>query len=760
MDENLTQQFSHCLQYEAPWCAAACPFHLDTREFIERLRRGNFNAAYKTFRDSVGFPAIVAALCPAPCKAACIRKECDQAIELNLLEKACLANATRQQPNDYNVPAKAKKVAVIGGGISGLACALRLAAKNYPLTLFERSPRLGGHLWGLLPPELFLADIERQFQYEKYELKLNTAVSNLAELADFDAIYVATGSGGADFGLLGQGNPYRLNEKTAVFWGGSLFGKDTIEALADGLNNAAAIERYLQTGVVQQIADSRATKIQIDPAKLSYQERVLPHQGDLYNKDELAQEAGRCLRCQCDACRTYLDLTEYYNKWPLRIKDEILGTILPGRADLKAVLAKRLINSSNLDGVLKQICPVGIDIDSLILEARHSLHAQGKQPWSFHYFWLADMAEANGWQAALARAPKDETACKFAFFPGCQLGASDPRYVTESYRELLKQEPATAIMLSCCGAPANWAGDSALHQQVLTQIRRDWQALGRPTLLLACPMCKRQLTTYLPEIPLAFVYDRLTPSPASTSPSTVAATYSVFDPCSSREEPELRATIRELARAAGYQLQPLPHNETCQQCCSWGGQISLANPSYAEFVSGQRIAESELPYITYCANCHDIFASRGKESLHILDLLFDIRARDAAPPSISERRANRRALKRQLLAEFWQEKLTEIPPPPESYPLLISPELQKKLDQEHVYEDEIRRVVAACEQNGRKVFHPEGGYFSGYQELGPMIYWVQYRKRESGFELLNCYTHRMKIDLEVVWNGRRTDVDM
>lgn len=758
MDDNLLRQFERCLQFEPPWCTAACPFHLDVREFIARLQRGNADAAYKVFRDSVGFPAIVAALCPAPCKAACIRRESDDAIELNLLERACLAYAGRQEPNRYNVPPKRKKVAVIGAGPSGLACCLRLAAKKYPVTVFEREARLGGHLWGRLAPEIFLAEFERQFQFMSYELRLNTAVDDIAQLLGFDAVYVASGRGSADFGLLSQGNPVRLNAKTAVFFGGSLLGKDTIAALADGLDNAAAIERYVQTGIPQPVQDNCATKIQIDRAKLQPVPRVAPGQGSCYSQDELTAEAGRCLRCQCDACRTYLDLTAYYNKWPLRIKDEIQATLLPGRADLKAVPAKRLINSSNLEGALAQVCPAGIDIDSLILAARHNLHAQGKQPWGFHYFWLADMAEANGEQAALARAPLGSAKCKYAFFPGCQLGASDPRYVGEIYCQLLREAPDTGILLCCCGAPANWAGDTALHQQALAQIRRDWQALGQPTLLLACPMCKRQLRQYLPDIPLEFVYDRLKPR---SSGEEEAAAYAVFDPCASREEPELRARIRELARAAGCRLEPLPQNEACQQCCSWGGQIALANPGYAESVIDKRSGESELSYLTYCANCHDIFASHGKANAHILDLLYSIRPPDAAPPTASERRANRRELKRQLLAEFWQEEGPPPDPPEENdLPLLIPPGLRKRLDQEHIFEEEIRRVVAFCESSGRKVLHTEGGYYSGYCEIGPMTYWAQYRLSGPGFELLNFYAHRMKIDLEVVWNGRRTDTDL
>jgi NADPH-dependent glutamate synthase beta subunit-like oxidoreductase len=103
---------------------------LDVIEFIEKMKRGGFKGAFKTYRNAVGFPRIGAALCHEPCKGVCPGKEQGGAIELLMLEKACIDHAGDRSPTDYNLPGKKKKVAVIGAGISGLACALRLCMKN------------------------------------------------------------------------------------------------------------------------------------------------------------------------------------------------------------------------------------------------------------------------------------------------------------------------------------------------------------------------------------------------------------------------------------------------------------------------------------------------------------------------------------------------------------------------------------------------------------------------------------------------------
>ena len=73
--EQYEKQFENCRQWEKPFCTTACPFHVDILDFQEKMARKSFNAAYKTFRNAVGFPDIVAALCPEYCAACCPRQE-------------------------------------------------------------------------------------------------------------------------------------------------------------------------------------------------------------------------------------------------------------------------------------------------------------------------------------------------------------------------------------------------------------------------------------------------------------------------------------------------------------------------------------------------------------------------------------------------------------------------------------------------------------------------------------------------------------
>jgi hypothetical protein len=116
--------------------------------------------------------------------------------------------------------------------------------------------------------------------------------------------------------------------------------------------------------------------------------------------------------------------------------------------------------------------------------------------------------------------------------------------------------------------------------------------------------------------------------------------------------------------------------------------------------------------------------------------------------------------------------------------MLIPAELAKKLNRERILEEDVAEVLNFCERTGRRVFHPDRKTFSGYKEIGYTTYWVEYRVpqipgRDTGapeseksghagqrahsddesYELVNAYAHRMKIELEAVWNGRKVGPD-
>jgi Fe-S oxidoreductase len=758
--------FKNCLEKEPPFCRVACPFGLDVIDVIEKLKRGAFRSAYQSYRDAVLFPSIVSEICTEPCKAVCPKAGFGGAIELRRLEEALVKHTENQEPTVYNLPQKEQKVAIIGGGLSGLACALRMATRRYDVTLYEERSRIGGRLWQKFPDGKFMEEIERQFTGLKYNLQLNTKIEKLDDLLGFDAIYIATGQGGSTFDIekiADSDGHVILEDGPLVALGGGVTGKDDIHALAEGIDKAVILDNYLRSKRIILSQKKTETGTVVDKSKWVTENKVIPQQ-EVYTEEELKREAARCMECQCDFCMTYCDLPEYLGKWPLRIRDEVAATILPGKTELKGTPAKRLMSSSNLTGICKEVCPVEIDLDGFILEGRKSMHRQGKVPWVFHDFWIRDMDHADSKKSQIAKAPLGEDKCSVAFFPGCQLGASRPSLVDKTYSYIKGKEPSAGLLLRCCGVPAEWAGMEDLHKEKIEEIRRAWKEMGYPLIILACPTCGKKFDEFFPEIPTIFIYEWMVEKgierEGCLKDSPRDQSYSIFDPCSTRHMPKVHDAVRELVANLGIPLEELPFSRESANCCSFGGQPAIADPEYQQFVVKKRIEEGECPYISYCINCQDVFVAEGKESLHILDLFFtDAKDEDEIinQPTETQRRRNREALKKDLLERNWEEKMTEeenVNP----IKLKWEPGVLEKINQQRILEEDILRVIEFCETTKRKVYHAEKKTWSGYREIGFMTYWVEYEEEDvETFLVHNAYSHRMKIELEGVWNGTKRE---
>ncbi|HTX73818.1 MAG TPA: FAD-dependent oxidoreductase [Rectinemataceae bacterium] len=740
--ERLLDSVKDCLQNEQAFCTAACPFHFDVRDFIEKIQRGSFNSAYRGYLNAVAFPGIVSALCEEPCRSVCPRGGIDASISLRTLEVASMRYARRREPDSFNLPAPGKRVAIVGAGPSGLACALSLSRRKYEVTVYERESRRGGHLLALLPAQLVEEEIALQFMHERCEFRYGHGLQSLEEV-DADAIYVATGRDGSRFSLEAAESGATASTTQGRFLGGSLAGLGSMEAISSGLLAADAIERWLKAGTMNHPEPRRDSALEIDTSSLAVSPAIHPGDGAGYSREEAREEARRCLRCSCDACIRSCDLMTFFGKYPRRIAEEIEITVHPGTLDGNGTVATRLLSTCTHCGLCREVCPKRIDVGELILRGHRAMREKGAMPWAFHDFFLRDLEFANG-EASLARGPRGGGTSELLFFPGCQLGASDPRYVLESYRRMLEAVPASALYLGCCGAPGEWAGDETPRDLALRQLEQFWEKEGRPTIVCACPSCRATLLRHLPQLKTKSLYALLEEFDGVGTRDRRDLQVSVFDPCSARADEETRSAVRNLARRSGARLVALAAQEEEFRCCGYGGQVALAHPGYARYVTRSRISGTERPFVTYCSNCRDAFAAAGKEALHILDLIFGLNPAGRGAPTWSERRRNRLELRRRALGEFWnggsvmdkgEGKLT------------IAPDVARKLSDAYILEENVQAVIAHSESSGRRLRNPATGAYTAHLKIGEMTYWAEYRVDPAGpIILLRAWSHRMSID--------------
>jgi len=523
-------------------------------------------------------------------------------------------------------------------------------------------------------------------------------------------------------------------------------GADGLQAIENGIRASYSIEKYLKVGGMDGVEDSYLKagineKFYLLPLNPSAGNPGLG--GDHLSPEEAQAESGRCGRCNCEICRTDCAMMRTFKTVPAKMTTDVIASV-GSKESITNRVGMKMVNTCSQCGLCRRVCPESVDMEICLLEARRQMHKELVMPPAYHDFWLRDMRFSNQ-EAYLACQPKGRAESSMVFFPGCQLGASDPDYVLKTHEYLTGIFPDLSLILSCCGVPADWAGDEKLRDTALAQIRKDWERLGQPTFIVACPTCLKTLGRYFPEATTVSLYEVLAKNPPPRAESTeTPGQVSIFDPCAGRDDSAMRAGVRQLVEAWGGVVTELDHSGELAQCCGFGGQIQAVRPSLFDEIVADRVSQADHEYICYCTNCRDIFAVSGKASRHILDLFFTGNPADRQPPSLGQRRKNRLALKR-FFNEINDPGITG-PGPEESreMKLHISNELLAKMDRLLILEEEVRAVLTHCEY-GQKLHNSKTGLFSGHLKIGFITYWVTYAKEDDSVRLVNVYSHRMTI---------------
>jgi NADPH-dependent glutamate synthase beta subunit-like oxidoreductase len=229
-------------------CHAACPVNGDIAEWIGRARDGDFRGAFEILTRHNPFPAVAGRICHHPCEAACNRAQLDGALAICRLERfvgdRAIAEGWSFDPVAVTHP---ERVAVVGGGPSGLAAAFHLRRRGYAVTLFESRDELGGLMRHGIPSyrlarAVLDAEVARVLALG-IEVRTGEPLASAADLArlraDFDAVYLAIGAAcqkrlpvldyaapwvmdGADYlARSNAGAPPALGHRIVVIGGGS-----------------------------------------------------------------------------------------------------------------------------------------------------------------------------------------------------------------------------------------------------------------------------------------------------------------------------------------------------------------------------------------------------------------------------------------------------------------------------------------------------------------------------------------------------------
>src|SRR5688500_10466138 len=216
-DDQAGIQGARCMDCGVPFCMSGCPVNNIIPDWNDLVYRQDWQRAIEVLHSTNNFPEFTGRICPAPCEESCVLRINEDAVGIKSIEHAIADKAweegwVRPQPPAHK---SGKKVAVVGSGPAGLACAQQLARAGHDVTVLEKSDRIGGLLrYGIPDFKLDKGVIDRRLEQMREEgvrfrhgvfvgkqppvrgvasdAKASVSPENL--LADYDAVVLAGGS--------------------------------------------------------------------------------------------------------------------------------------------------------------------------------------------------------------------------------------------------------------------------------------------------------------------------------------------------------------------------------------------------------------------------------------------------------------------------------------------------------------------------------------------------------------------------------------
>ena len=207
-DEDAARQGARCMDCGIPFCQTGCPIHNIIPDWNDLVYRHQWRRALDVLHSTNNFPEFTGRVCPAPCEAACTLNINNDPVGIKSIEHFIVDRGWEEgwvvpQPPSTRT---GKRVAVVGSGAAGMACAQQLARAGHDVVLFEKSDRIGGLLrYGIPDFKLEKHHIDRrveQMRAEGVEFRLGTHVGGDSPnafharglLDEFDAVALTAGS--------------------------------------------------------------------------------------------------------------------------------------------------------------------------------------------------------------------------------------------------------------------------------------------------------------------------------------------------------------------------------------------------------------------------------------------------------------------------------------------------------------------------------------------------------------------------------------
>jgi len=225
-EQMAVEEANRCLNCKNMPCVAGCPVNIQIPDFISRIKEMDFDGAAEVIAKSSSLPAICGRVCPqeTQCESKCVRGIKGEPVAIGRLERYVADRALEKEFSAPTIEKNGHRVAVVGSGPSGLACAGELATRGYEVSVFEALHQAGGVLvYGIpefrLPKRIVAKEIDK-LSAMGVKIETNVVIGKTLTVDElfeegFEAVFIGSGAGLPNFmNIPGEGlcGVYSANE--------------------------------------------------------------------------------------------------------------------------------------------------------------------------------------------------------------------------------------------------------------------------------------------------------------------------------------------------------------------------------------------------------------------------------------------------------------------------------------------------------------------------------------------------------------------
>lgn len=334
-----------------------------------------------------------------------------------------------------------------------------------------------------------------------------------------------------------------------------------------------------------------------------------------------AEEASRCLQCECKLCMKECMMMPEYTSCPKELFTEYLEK---GYENMDMNIAY----SCNECKQCTIKCPNSFEIRENFMEMRKEYVKANNDisPLEGH-IGLDDGQELECSKKYSITLPgKKQT--KYVLIPGCTVPASFPDAVEKTFKHMQETlgEDNVGIILQCCAKPTEIIGETKLFEERYSRVQKEIEEIGADVIVTLCPSCFLTYEKYSGKKVISY-WDLMRetigiPKTQKGVGENSDVVFNIHDSCPTRDVTSHHDSIRWILSELGYKVEEMANIRENTRCCGVGGMLGCINADLYGKIVNRRVQDAtQDTIISYCGSCRASMELGGLDSLHILQLI-------------------------------------------------------------------------------------------------------------------------------------------